>query len=98
MAQDRFGYGTNKTSKSEFKPAGAFENIRQYIKKETGGLGGLILTTNKDTGERSFVITYADTEDNMKNNGHWEILQYLGQRMNEDENIPNVGKIQAMKK
>jgi len=92
MAKDQFGFGTKKQS----SPAGPYESLRQKIKKETSGLGGLILTEDKETGEKSFVITYADTEVNMKESGHYEFLQYVGGQLNEDEEMPNVRKIQAM--
>ena len=96
MAKDKFGFGIAQS------PAGPYESLRQEIKKSTGGLGGLLLTTNKKTGERSFVITYADTPEMMKSQtndegvSHHDYLQYVSGKLGESEEMPNVRKIQAM--
>ena len=77
MAKDQFGFGTERSW------AGPYESLRKEIKQSTGGLGGLLLTTNKKTGEQAFVITYADTPEMMKNQtndegvSHHDYLQYV---------------------
>ena len=96
MAKDQFGFGTERSW------AGPYESLRKEIKQSTGGLGGLLLTTNKKTGEQAFVITYADTPEMMKNQtndegvSHHDYLQYVSCKLNESEEMPNVRKIQAM--
>jgi len=87
MSKDRFGYG------SIVEP---YEDLRQKIKEATDGLGGLILTTNKKTGEKAFVLTYAGSEQELADNKHDGVLQSIFKGINSQKELPKIRKVSLM--
>ena len=92
VQQDSYGYARGGEFKS---PAGQYEDLRQQLKEGTGGLGGLILTTNKETGEEAFVITYAGSDKELKESGHSDFLNSFYMAINQMD-VPKIRKIQLM--
>jgi ABC-type phosphate/phosphonate transport system substrate-binding protein len=59
---------------------------RRAVKDNTNGLGGLVLTTNKKTGENKFVMTFAGNQKKMQQ--YSQRLMPIIQSLQQETGIP----------
>ena len=60
-----------------------YEGWRELIKNETNGLGGLVYNKKKN----EYVVTYAGTPQELKDNKHFSALKYIIDRSNKELDI-----------
>ena len=69
-----------------------YQGIRQLIKNETGGLGGLVYNKEKD----QFIVTYSGSPKDLKENKHFQVLKYIIDNTNDKLDIKMNTSIHAL--
>ena len=76
----------------EIRKVHQYQALRQLIKKETNGLGGLVYNKKKD----EYVVTYAGSPQEMTSNKHFHALKFIIDSTNDKLDIKIRESISAL--
>tara|TARA_R110001599_G_scaffold191029_4_gene385818 strand:+ start:171 stop:803 length:633 start_codon:yes stop_codon:yes gene_type:complete len=77
---------------NEQKRIKQYQGVRQLIKNETGGLGGLVYNKKKD----HYVVTYSGSPKDLKEKKHFHALKYIIDNTNDKLDIKMKTAIHAL--
>lgn len=77
---------------NEQKRIKQYQGVRQLIKNETGGLGGLVYNKKND----EFIVTYSGSPQDLTKNKHFNVLKYIIDNTNDKLDIKMKTSIHAL--